>query len=141
MENNCLNIYCDGGARGNPGPAAIGVVIKSCDGKNIIASFGKTIGVATNNTAEYEAVVAAFLFLGKNKIETTMINFFIDSTIVVNQLNHLFKINKKHLIKFVNKIKKLEKKTAPIVIYRLIPREQNRQADKLVNDALDKSPK
>ena len=95
-----LIIHTDGGARGNPGPAAVGVVIETADGKTL-AEFGKKIGETTNNVAEYTAVIEALkkiknLGLKMNN-EELVINFFLDSTLVVNQLMGLFKVKDSHL--------------------------------------------
>ena len=66
MTNNTLNVFTDGGARGNPGPSAIGVYITDGNKKEI-AGFGKKIGIATNNVAEYKAVLEALSWIIENK--------------------------------------------------------------------------
>jgi len=138
-ENNLI-IFTDGGARGNPGPAAVGVVIKdSQDGK--IIGFGQTIGEATNNVAEYQAVVSALIWLEENPkilVEIKTVDFFLDSTLVVNQLNGKFKIKDHKLKNLIIKVKDLEKKFPVTFFYHFIPRTKNYQADALVNEALDK---
>ncbi|MBM3205859.1 reverse transcriptase-like protein, partial [Candidatus Shapirobacteria bacterium] len=68
VEQKLFYVFTDGGARGNPGPAAVGVVIKNQTGK-VLTSFGRYIGRATNNSAEYQAVVEALSFLEKNYLE------------------------------------------------------------------------
>ena len=90
-------VYTDGGARGNPGPAAIGVYIIDQDGKQVI-KFGKKIGETTNNVAEYKAVYNALDWI-KNNLKNNIrnINFLLDSKLVVNQLNGIFKIKNKNL--------------------------------------------
>lgn len=128
-----LIIHTDGGARGNPGPAAIGVVIEQ-SGKTI-AAFGKTIGETTNNVAEYTAVIEALCYLKK---EYEKIDFFLDSTLVVNQLNGLFKIKQPHLRELLLKVRALEQKVGGTITYTAVRREQNVQADLLVNEALDR---
>jgi len=128
-----LIIHTDGGARGNPGPAAIGVVIEE-NGKEI-AGFGKTIGETTNNVAEYTAVIEALQKI--KKIHHTEIIFYLDSTLVVNQLNGIFKIKDARLRELFTKIKILEQEVGGEIHYVSIPREQNRRADYLVNRALD----
>lgn len=125
-----LIIHTDGGARGNPGPAAIGVVIEE-NGKEIIA-FGKTIGDTTNNVAEYTAVIEAL-----KKAKNADIHFFLDSTLVVNQLNGMFKIKDAKLRELFLQVKMLESERGSTITYSYVPREQNVRADFLVNRALD----
>ena len=127
-------IYTDGGARGNPGPAAIGVVIKDETGKNL-AAYGEYIGVQTNNTAEYRAIISA---LEKARaLGATTVDCFLDSLLVVEQLNRQWKVKEPHLQKlFVqawNAAAQFKKAT-----FRHIRREKNKEADAQVNKALDK---
>lgn len=134
-----INIYTDGGARGNPGPSAIGVYVEDENKKEII-SFGKKIGVATNNVAEYTAVINAFDYLLENNellMKLEIINFFLDSNLVVSQLRGLFKIKNANLRELLFKIKEKESQISAKIYYHHIPREQNKKADKLVNLALD----
>jgi len=136
--NQALNIYTDGGARGNPGPAAIGVVIKDQSGK-ALHQFGRPIGKATNNLAEYQAVISALKYLITNKIKPRSINFFLDSTLVVNQLNGLWKIKDVNLRQKVIQIRQLKDSFSIPIKYTAIPRQQNSQADALLNQALDQA--
>lgn len=126
-------IHTDGGARGNPGPAAVGVVVEK-DGKKI-EEFGKRIGEATNNVAEYMGVLEALRSL-KGK-EATEIDFFLDSVLVVNQLNGKFKVKDIKLRELLTNVRMLEGEVGGEVRYHAIPREKNRRADFLVNGALD----
>lgn len=130
-------IHTDGGSRGNPGPAAIGVVIE----KNLeeIAGYGKTIGETTNNVAEYTAVVDALTWMKEHGQERGEINFFLDSLLVVNQLNGLFKIKDARLRTFVMVIRQLEQEVGGVITYKAVPREQNTRADFFVNKALDEA--
>ena len=134
-----LIIYTDGGARGNPGPAAVGVVIQQ-EGK-ILAQFGKRIGKTTNNVAEYTGVIEALTWLKDNPMnqltDQPIIQFFLDSNLVVNQLNGTFKIKDTNLRLLLSKIRTLEQEINGEIYYTYIPREQNTQADLLVNGALD----
>lgn len=134
-----LMVFTDGGARGNPGPAAVGVLIKNKSGK-ILAEYGKTIGFSTNNVAEYTAVIEALNFL-KNQIaikgRKTVIRFFLDSLLVVNQLNGAFRVKDRELISLAIKVKNLEKEIGGLISYHLIPREKNQHADYLVNSVLN----
>ncbi|MFZ5845528.1 MAG: ribonuclease HI family protein [Patescibacteria group bacterium] len=140
-----IKVHTDGGARGNPGPAAVGVVIEEVKNEiRTIARFGKRIGEATNNAAEYKAVLEALQNL-KSQIsnrkledkEELQIQFFLDSNLVVNQLNGRFKVKDPELRELLTKIRILEQEVGGNIRYNLIPREQNRRADFLVNHALD----
>ena len=133
-----INIYTDGGSRGNPGPSGIGVVITQ-EGQ-ILKKYGEFIGNATNNQAEYEALIFALekakLLFGKKKAKEMEIDVFMDSELIVKQLNHEYKIKEKDLqllfLKVWNLILDFKK-----ISFNHIPREDNKEADKLVNQALD----
>jgi ribonuclease HI len=132
-----LIIYTDGGARNNPGPAGIGAVIKDENGETV-ATVSEYIGEATNNQAEYRAVLAAIKkakTLGAGELE-----FNLDSELVANQLGGNFKIKNKELAPWFVKIYN-ESLGFKKVTYRYIPREKNREADKLVNIAIDRALK
>lgn len=129
-----FNVYTDGGARGNPGPAAIGVRVKDGQGKPI-HSFGRTIGETTNNVAEYQAVIAALEWI-VSQPKPDKVNFYSDSTLIVHQIRGEWKIKQPHLKPLVERVRELENNL--IVSHSVIPREQNQQADWLVNQALDK---
>ena len=132
-------IHTDGGARGNPGPAAVGVYIADDVGKEIV-KFGKTIGERTNNQAEYLAVIEALRWIKENlKEEKPDLNFFLDSLLVVNQLKKLFKIKNAILKDFFVQIEKLEKEIGGKISFQAIGRNKNKTADFLVNQALDSS--
>jgi ribonuclease HI len=145
-----LIIHTDGGARGNPGPAAIGVVIEDVNevGPSTssgrasktqeLAQFGKRIGETTNNVAEYTGVLEALLWVKENiKEPMDDTKFFLDSTLVVNQLNGLYKVKESHLRELFTKVRLLEQEIGGQVKYFYIPREQNSRADFFVNKALD----
>jgi len=134
QNNKAVVCYTDGGARGNPGPAGIGVVIKSSDGtdiKKINEYIGDNI---TNNIAEYCAVIRLFEELIKLKIKTATVN--LDSELVVNQLTGNYRVKDEKLKLLAIKVKTLENQLES-VSYHYIPREQNKEADKLVNIALN----
>ncbi len=131
------HIHTDGGARGNPGPAAVGVVIH----KNsiLLHQFGLAIGETTNNVAEYRGVIEALKYLRtifKNHNHELL--FILDSMLIVNQLNGIFKIKEPHLRELNLQVKLLEQELGGMIRYTTVPREQNRQADFLVNQALDR---
>ncbi|MBI2611569.1 ribonuclease HI family protein [Candidatus Gottesmanbacteria bacterium] len=136
-----LLVFTDGGARGNPGPGAIGVVVKDDKGYKI-KEIGKRIGETTNNVAEYTAVREALKWIKSNFpifqfSNETKKNFFLDSNLVVNQLNGLFKVKEAKLRELLVKIRELEQEVGGNVSYTFIPREKNWEADRLVNRALD----
>jgi ribonuclease HI len=133
MTNN-IEIFSDGGARGNPGPAAIGVVIDLKDEKKITIS--KAIGKTTNNVAEYTAVVEATKLIKSQNIISN-IDFFLDSELVVKQLNGVYKVKDENLKKMYFEIKEFVVSYPKIITFNHIRRENNKEADKLVNKALD----
>ena len=138
MIKNNLSIYCDGGARGNPGPAAIAFVVWQ-DGK-IIHRFSRKIGKTTNNVAEYQAVIAALEWRSQQSAISSQqltISFYLDSLLIVNQLNGIFKIKNSFLKKLTVKIKNLEKELKVKIDYHHITRSKNKIADALVNQALN----
>ena len=135
-----LFVFCDGGARGNPGPAAVGFVVKDRQGK-ILAQTGRFLGRATNNVAEYQGVIEALKWIVKNNYQLSIINyqFYLDSKLVVNQLKGLYKIKNASLRLLAIEVKKLEREAGGQISYHLIPREKNYLADRLVNQVLDKT--
>jgi len=133
-----VNIYTDGGSRGNPGPAAVGVFIEG-DGE-VLAQIGKKIGENTNNYAEYSAVLKALDFLLENKNildKDSKINFFMDSQLAYSQITGVYKVKNGVLKELLFKIKEREAQIKTPILYNFIPREKNKNADKLVNLALD----
>lgn len=136
-----ISVFTDGGARGNPGPSSIGFVVKK--GTQTIHKEGKCIGVGTNNQAEYQAVIEALNWLIQNtKLVTTKkapILFYLDSMLVVNQINGKFKIKNDILHKLILKIRFLEHSLGSSTSYYHVPREKNTEADALVNEALDET--
>lgn len=136
---NQISVFTDGGSRGNPGPAAIGVFITN-EKKENIASIGKKIGENTNNVAEYMAVLEAFSFLVKSKdklSKDTKISFFMDSQLVYSQIVGIYKVKNNNLRDILFKIREKEAELGFQVFYNHIGREENSTADRLVNNALD----
>lgn len=134
-----LNVFTDGGARGNPGPSAVGVYITDENNKKI-AGFGKRIGIATNNVAEYKAVIEAFDWIIENKkllLRNARINFFLDSKLVCSQIIGIFKVKNVALKDLLLDVRDREGQMSLQVFYSHIPREQNTKADAFVNVALD----
>lgn len=144
-------IHTDGGARGNPGPAAVGVVIEMQNAecrmpneKLKTIEISKRIGESTNNVAEYTAVREALAYLRNNPIiklsNNPIIQFYLDSNLVVQQLNGKFKVKDGRLRELLMQIRMLEQEVGGGVSYTYVPREQNRRADQFVNEALDGHP-
>ena len=130
-----LVINTDGGARGNPGPAGIGMVIADETGK-VLEKFGRYIGDnSTNNQAEYEAVIAALE--SAKKLGGTELVFRMDSELAVRQLNHIYKVKNADLQGLFLKVKNLQTQFARVT-FTHIPRSENSAADALVNEAIDK---
>jgi len=128
-----ISMFTDGGSRGNPGPAAIGVIIKDHK-KETIHKIGKYIGVGTNNDAEYKALIEGLSFL--SDLKHSQVDCYLDSELVVKQLNGLYKVKNQNIKEYWNKIKILEKNFKHIT-YQHINREKNWEADELVNQVLD----
>jgi len=125
-------ICTDGASRNNPGPAAIGVTIKDEKG-NLVASISQRIGKATNNQAEYTAIIAALE--EAIKIGATHVELKADSELVVQQINGRYKVKKTTLRPLYQKAVQLIGSLEAFTITH-IPREQNREADSLANKAL-----
>ena len=138
-----LIIYTDGGSRGNPGEAALGVVI--CDEKgHLIKEYGERLGIKTNNEAEYEAVIFALrktkALFGKEKTKKMEIAFKMDSEFVMKQLNGEYKIEEERMSPLFVAVWNLKMDFARVT-FSHVPREKNKEADRLVNEALDNEPK
>lgn len=133
-----IRIYCDGGARGNPGPAAAAFLAFDKNGK-LLKKDGRFIGRATNNVAEYTAVILALGWLAERTNGRDAV-FFLDSELVVNQLAGRFRIKDKKLIELATRVKQTEKKLPGKIFYKSIPRSKNKTADALVNKILDENP-
>jgi ribonuclease HI len=132
-----LKIFTDGGARGNPGPAGIGVAVYSADGK-LLKKHSQYLGERTNNEAEYEAVIAALSLAAA--IGASELSFYLDSELVVRQLTGIYRVRNSRMQELLLRVRNLETKFKKIK-YQNIPREKNRLADKLVNEAIDKHEK
>lgn len=128
-----LIVFTDGGARGNPGPAGIGVVIQDAQGKTIEA-FGDYLGETTNNQAEYRAMVAA---LERAKaLGATDVEAYADSELLVKQLHRVYKVKNSGLAPLFVKIWNLAQSFTSCT-FQHVRRERNREADAMVNAAID----
>lgn len=131
-----LLIYGDGGSRGNPGDAAYGFAVYD-ENDALLYSEGKRIGVNTNNVAEYSSVINAFRWAIEHYPNIEFITFRLDSLLVASQMSGKFKVKHPNMRELFITAKRLEGQLQAQIIYTQIPREQNKVADKLVNDALD----
>lgn len=137
-----LQIYTDGASRGNPGPASLGVVIQKDN--QIVKKYSQSLGKATNNQAEYQAILFALkkvkLLYGKKQAKDIEIEFHSDSELMVKQMNHEYKIKEKDLQPLFFEIWNLTLDFKR-VSFKHILREKNKQADELANQALDEEKK
>ena len=125
----------DGAARGNPGPAGAGVHIEAVDGRPAEELF-EALGKATNNVAEYSALLLALARAGEMRAET--VEIMSDSLLLVQQVNGVFKVKAPHLIPLVSEAVRRAKGFRRFSI-RHVPREKNRLADRLANLGADES--
>jgi len=133
-------IYIDGGSRANPGPSALGVVFAAKSGK-VIKEYSQYLGKATNNQAEYQALIFALkkakALFGKAKVKKISFIINSDSELLVNQMKGEYKIKEPGIQKLFLEAWNLTIDFG-IIDFVLIPRQENRFADRLVNSALDK---
>jgi len=135
-----FKIYTDGGARGNPGPAAVGVVIEG----GINHKFGEYIGEATNNEAEYKAAILALKklkhLIGSDKARQAKVEFYVDSELMAKQIHGEYKIKEENLQKLFIELWNLKLDFGEVKFNHIL-RGKNKDADRLVNEALDKEAK
>lgn len=141
---NKIFINTDGGSRGNPGPAAIGIVFFDESGKEIY-HFKKSIGKATNNEAEYQAIIKALEILMQSKwfvannVANKEVICRLDSQLVVEQINGNYKIKQDHIKLLIAQLRQMISQMHLNISFIHIPRTENKLADKLVNQALDEA--
>ncbi len=135
QDKDRLIIFTDGGAYNNPGPAAAGVVFYNHEGKELLQA-SRFLGNRTNNQAEYQAVLLA-LKIAQEKFKPQQIQFFLDSKLIVEQLNGNYKIKNQGLKPLYFEVKKRQL-NFPLVLYDYVPREKNKLADKLVKTEMKK---
>jgi len=128
-------LFTDGGARGNPGPAAAAYVLEAEDG-TVLDAHGETIGVATNNVAEYRALVAGLAKAAE--LGVTDLDVVSDSELLVKQMTGAYRVKNAALIDLSLEAAYLGRRIGT-VCYTAVPRERNQLADELVNRALDAS--
>jgi len=140
MDADLFTIHADGGARSNPGPAAIGFTV---EGPGIArVEHGEYIGETTNNVAEYTAVLKGLAklkaLLGTDKAKRAKVRVFADSELIVRQANGIYKIKDEDLGRLFIKLFNARQDFGSVT-FDHIPREQNRDADRMVNEALDRT--
>jgi ribonuclease HI len=131
-----LQVFCDGGSRGNPGPAACAYVVISSG--HIIQEEGLYLGTTTNNQAEYQAVIESLKYLSSHPTSTNSIHYYLDSLLVVNQITNKFKVKDIGLQQKLNEVNHYLNGLSKKVSFTYIPRENNSRADFIVNQTLDK---
>ena len=129
-----MTVHIDGGARGNPGPAAAGVVILTADDGTVLHQSGIFLGRATNNVAEYRAMLAGME--AASELEATEVEVVSDSQLLVRQMTGRYRVKNEGLKPLYEEAKRLQKQFARCT-FRHVPREENTHADRLVNQALD----
>jgi len=128
-----IKVNIDGGARGNPGPAAYGVVVRDAKGE-IIAELAEYLGNQTNNFAEYSGLLAALEYAVREKIPTVKV--FSDSELLVKQMKGQYRVKSPGLLELYDRARALVRKLERFSIDHVL-REYNREADRLVNKVLD----
>jgi len=133
-----LKVFTDGGSKGNPGPSSIGIVMYI--NRKKIFQHREAIGIATNNEAEYQALIKALEKVQSLnfKVQISKLEFYSDSKLMVNQVNGLFKVKQGKIKEYILKIRGLEQEINLPISYHLISREKNREADRLVNNKIKK---
>lgn len=140
MSKEKIYIYTDGGSRGNPGVAGAGAIVKNENGMTL-ASGHKSLGIMTNNEAEYEAVLLGLSLLkkklGKTRLKNYDIEVRMDSELVARQLSGKYQIKESRLFPYFIKVHNAQVSDFPKLSFMHIPREKNSEADALANDAMD----
>lgn len=134
MTHTHLQIYTDGGSRGNPGPAASGAVLKDQNG-TVVATASAYLGIDTNNQAEYTAIRIGLE--RAKELGATHVQLFMDSELAVKQLTGVYKIKHPEIAKRAQEVKALLA-TFDIFTIKHVRREFNKEADAIVNEVLDK---
>ena len=127
-----LDIYCDGASRSNPGEASEAITIREQDIE--IDTISRKIGIATNNVAEYQALIDGLKYCNDNNVQN--VSFYLDSKLVVEQISGNFKVKSEHLKVMYGEAKVLISKIDNFTINHIY-RVNNKRADQLANQALD----
>jgi ribonuclease HI len=137
-----FTLYADGGARGNPGPAGAGAVVFDNLGKRVV-DVSDYLGVATNNIAEYEAIIRGLKALiaeySADVLKSTPLTIRMDSKLVIEQLSGNYKVKHPNLVPRYLEVKNLLARSFGEVSFEHVYRENNKDADKLANEAMDRA--
>ena len=135
-----FTLYADGGSRGNPGPAGAGAVVFDSQGKRVV-EVADYLGIATNNIAEYEAVMRGLAALLKEYPEgyfaSVPVTIKMDSKLVIEQLKGAYKVKHPNLVPRYLELKNVIARHFPLITYEHVRREFNKDADELANKAMD----
>jgi ribonuclease HI len=136
-----FTLYADGGSRGNPGPAGAGAVVFDKAGKRVLV-VGDYIGIATNNVAEYEAILRGLVKLHSEYpsdfFKTMPLAIRMDSKLVIEQLKGAYKVKHPNLIPRYLEVKNVIARNFGTVTFTHVPREKNKDADAMANKAMDR---
>lgn len=134
-----INVYTDGGSRGNPGHSGCGVVIYDSSQK-ILFKESKYLGIKTNNEAEYLGLINALNWIIENKksFDISQINFYADSQLMIRQMQKKYKVKAPNLIPIFNQVQDLVNSLFLPVVFKDIRRDFNKLADQLANEAMDR---
>lgn len=134
-----INVYTDGGSRGNPGHSGYGLVIYDDDQK-ILFQESKYIGIKTNNEAEYSGLIGALTWINhnQNSLKISKINFNSDSQLMIRQLTGIYKVKAPNLIPIFHQAKDLINSISSPIIFKDVRRDFNKLADQLANEAMDR---
>lgn len=141
MKFSEIIIHTDGGARGNPGPAAIGITAQTPAGE-VLFEISEYIGETTNNVAEYTAVIHALEHFKEHDLQPAKISFILDSELIVRQILGQYRVKEPHLQVLNQKVKFLitdlqANNLLAVINFKNVLRAENKRADQLVNQALD----
>ncbi|MBE0433642.1 ribonuclease HI family protein [candidate division WOR-3 bacterium] len=125
-------IFVDGSSRGNPGPAGIGVVVFDAGSEEVSAEISTYIGITTNNVAEYEAVIHALKWMKDSSVRCAVIK--LDSELVYRQLTGKYRVKSPHIALLMKRLSVLRSEVGEVK-FMLIPREENKLADRLAQKA------
>lgn len=128
-----IEIYSDGGSRGNPGPSAAGFVIYDAEGSTIVRS-AQFIGITTNNQAEYISIKNGLDYASRLGVKDVRV--YMDSMLVINQMKGIFKVKNRELWSLHQSVSELASHF-PDITFSHVPRENNKAADAVVNESLD----
>lgn len=134
-----INVYTDGGSRGNPGHSGYGLAIYDDDQK-IIFTDSQYLGIKTNNEAEYAGLIGALNWINDNqeKLKISKINFYADSQLMIRQMQGIYKVKAPNLIPIFHQAQGLINLISSPIVFKDVRRDFNKLADQLANSAMDR---